>query len=456
MLVESGTTLTTFNPEAIPYQIKVVKLLRKDWDYSKGTPEVLLTGSYGSAKSILMAHLAITHCLFNKGARVCLARKAMPDLKDTIFKECLEHLEGELIEGKDYKVNNSSAKIRFSNGSEIISRSWSDKKYNKGRSLKLSMLVLEELTENNEDDKQAFMTLKARLRRLPHVKENILIGATNPDDEAHWVYKYFFDKSKQTRFVFHSVTMDNPFLDPQYIAQLRADLDPISVRRYIYGEWVSLAKDKIYYNYATARNFKDVSYSIKNDLPIDLFWDFNIGKGKPMSAGFGQFDGVFHIAKTWAIEGTRTQDMLEEMAEDGLFENKNEFRVFGDASGKNNDTRSIKSDYEIIRQFLQKYTRKDGSKLKVSMHVPLSNPPIRKRHNLLNGLFENDLKQINLFVYKDSMVADEGFRLTKLKKGADYIEDDSDSFQHITTAIGYWCHFIKHIYRKENVKTYYY
>lgn len=457
METSSAPTLTKFNPNAIPYQFKVIKLLRKEWDYSTGTPEVLLSGSYGSAKSILMAHLAVTHCLFNKGARVLLARKALPDLKDTIFKEILEHIDGELIEGKDYKVNHSSAKIQFSNGSEIISRSWSDKKYKKSRSLKISMAVFEELTENNEEDKEAFMTIKARLRRIPKIKENILIAATNPDDEAHWVHKYFFDSSKRTRFVFKSVTTDNPFLDPEYINQLRQDLDPISVKRYIYGEWVSISKDKIYYNYTSAKNFINQKYVFDHRFPVSLFFDFNIGFGKPMSAGVGQeIDGVFHIARVWVIEGTRTLGMMEEMAASDLFENNHNFMVYGDASGKSNDTRSIKSDYEIIKDFLARYIRKDGSSLKFSMHVPLSNPPIRKRHNLLNGLFENDLKKVSFFVYNEALVADEGLRLTKLRKGADYIEDDSDSFQHITTAIGYWCHFVKFLQRETNIKTFYY
>jgi len=31
----------------------------------------------------------------------------------------------------------------------------------------------------------------------------------------------------------------------------------------------------------------------------------------------------------------------------------------------------------------------------------------------------------------------EGFSLTKLKDGAQYIEDDSKRYQHITTAAGY-------------------
>jgi len=439
---QSGTSLTTFNPEAVPYQEKVVNLIRRDWDYSKGNVEILLSGSYGSAKSILMAHLIVTHCLFNPKAYGMLARKAMPDLKATIFKEVVDHLDCEgLVEGKDYWIINSNATIKFSNGSEIGSISWSDKRYKKGRSRKISFLVFEELTENNEEDKEAFMTLKARLRRLPHVKENVLIAATNPDAPSHWVYRYFFDEKIATRHVFKSVTTDNPFLDPVYISQLKQDLDPKSILRYIYGEWVELSKDQVYYNYDKERNFK-----YKFEQPINellICHDFNIGQNKPMSAAAAvKINGVYHVFKAFHVEGARTSDIMDEIASSGLLDQARTIVVYGDASGKNRDTRSIVSDYEIIQKFLANYRTPQGRPLSVTMRVPRANPPIRRRHNLVNAYFQNDNKQVRMFLYDKWL--DEGFRMTQFKKGADLIEDDSLPQQHVTTAIGYMIDYDTH------------
>ena len=433
----SKTSLQGFDPNAIPYQIKVVNLIRRDWDYSTGTPEILLSGSYGSAKSILMAHLAVTHCLFNPGARVLLARKAMPDLKSTIFKEIIEHIEEDLMEGKDYFVNESTASIRFSKelgGSEIISRSWSDKRYKKGRSLKISFLVFEELTENNEEDKEAFMTLKARLRRLPHVKENVLIAATNPDSPAHWVHKYFFNSDKPTRFVFKSITTDNPFLDPIYIKQLKDDLDPIQAQRYIYGEWVELTKDRVYYAYNRDINFRK-EHSFKID-ELRICHDFNIGHNKPMSAAACiKVGDTYHALKAFHVEGARTADIMEEIASSGFLDKCRKITVYGDASGKNRDTRSIKSDYDIIKDFLANYRTRDGRPLSFEMKVPLANPPIRRRHNIVNAHFINENKQVRLFIYDEWL--HDGFMQTSFKKSADLVEDDSLPQQHVTTAIGY-------------------
>jgi hypothetical protein len=434
----TGTTLTSFDPYDVPYQGKVLELVRRDWDYAKGNLEILLSGSYGSAKSILMAHLIVTHCLLYPKAVGLLARKALPDLKETIFKEIIEHLDCEgLIEGKDYWVRQENASIRFRNGSEIGSISWSDKKYKKGRSRKISFLVFEELTENNEEDKEAFMTLKARLRRLPHVTENVLIAATNPDAPSHWAYKYFFVDQQDTKHVFKSVTSDNPFLDPVYVEQLKRDLDPRAIQRYIYGEWIELQKDQVYYNYLTERNFK-TDFNFQYGEELLLCHDFNIGHGKPMSAAAMAKRGeVYHAFKAFHVEGARTSDIMEEIAASGLLDICGKVVVYGDASGKNNDTRSIRTDYDIILKFLVNYKTKDGRALNVELRIPNANPPIRRRHNIVNAHFLNDNKEVRLFVY-DKWI-DEGFRLTQFKKNGQMIEDDGPAFpwQHVTTAIGY-------------------
>lgn len=436
---QSSPNLCGFNPYAIPYQAKLLELVRRDWDYSEGNLEILLSGSYGSAKSIMMAHLAVTHCLTYPGSRVCLARKALPDLKDTIFKEIIEHIQEDLIEGEDFWVNATRAQITFSNGSEIISRSWADKKYKKGRSLKISMLIFEELTENNEEDKQAFDTLKARLRRLPHVPENVLVAATNPDEPDHWVYRYWMKDPRPYKKIFYSVTFDNPFLDPIYIKQLREGMTPEEEKRFIYGQWISITGQGIYYNYDPARNFlPDEIYEFDLKHPICLMHDFNVGHGKPMSAAVGQFiGGTWHIKKTYIVEGFKTRQILEEIAEDGIFELNTSFNVYGDQTGKHNDSRSNLSDWDIIEDYLANYQRKDKKTLKFSIEVPSCNPPIKRRWKNVNLMFLNALNQVRLYIYQEAADADEGFRLTKLRKGSGLAEDDSYRNQHVTTAIGY-------------------
>ncbi len=449
--ISKGSTpsYSDFSPDPIPYQRELVRFI-KNFDYNKGVLEVLLSGSVGSAKSIIAAHLVIMHCLTYPRARVMLGRKALPDLKDTIFKKILEHLEGtrlsngkRFLEGVHYKVVHNIAQIRFINGSEIISRSWSDNKFKKLRSLELSAAVFEELTENDSEHMPAYIETTMRVGRLPHIKENWIISCTNPDSPSHWVYDRFIAKKNKRRKVFYSVTTDNPFLPKQYVDALKEDLDPKQAQRMIYGKWVEIAEEAVYYQYSSEHNFINEEYKPVVSSPIYVGFDFNIGLNKPLSSVVMQVvKGIVHIFGETVIEGMRTLQNCEAMAEKGLLDYSVKYYVCGDASGRARDTRSNKSDYDLIKGFFANYSQPRGKLIDYTMKVPAANPPVRDRHNLVNAYCLNANGNRRLFVYKGAPTADKALRLTKLKKGA-YIEDDSKPYQHIGTAIGYCLNMLK-------------
>ena len=443
-----------FSPEHINWQDEFVDDFLCNTDWSKGKYEFLLSGSWGSAKSMVGAHLAVRHCIEHPGARLLLARKALPDLKDTIFTKILEHLEKDFEKDKDYWVNETQAKIRFRNGSEMISRSWSDKKYKKMRSLEISAALIEELTENNEEDKQAYEEIWARVGRLQHVPESWLISMTNPDSRSHWVYSEIIKKASEFRKVFYSVTSDNPFLPHWYVDSIREKYTEYELRRILHGEWLDLSKEVIYYAYKREDNFRDYVYKPDLKYPIHLGFDFNIGHGKPLSVCFLQYiDSTFHVFNEVVVEGLRTQDTLEEAAEKGLFEYPVPYIVNGDRNGRNNDTRNKRSDYDIIEKYMANFRPKRGGRLRFEIDVPKSNPPIRKRHNLVNGSCCNAKGDRRLFVYKDAPTVDDGLLMTKLKKGANLIEDDSFRAQHVTTGLGYSVVAIKDKEEQQNVRS---
>jgi len=115
------------------------------------------------------------------------------------------------------------------------------------------------------------------------------------------------------------------------------------------------------------------------------------------------------------------------------------FEIHGDATGGARTTASNWSNYEIIENFLSNYRTKTGLKLNYQLFIPKSNPPIKERHNIVNGYCSNSLGEHRLFVYEKCKTINEGLKLTTLKKGADYIEDDGPNhpYQHVTTALGY-------------------
>lgn len=429
----STPSVTEFNPHLVPYQYEVIQTIR-NYDYEKdGVLEVLLSGSIGSAKSLLMAHIGVTHAMIFPRSRVLLGRKSLPDLRDTLITKITEHLEGVLIEGDDYEYNKTRCSFHYKNGAEMISRTWHDKNFKRFRSLELSAALIEELTENDKNYWPFYAELRGRLGRLPHIPEKFIISATNPDSPSHPAYKYFIASKNPNRKVFYSKTSDNPFLPPNYIDDLKQVYDEKESRRMLFGEWIEIKSETIYYSFSDEKNVID-KYEIKKDLPIIITCDFNIGIGKPMSFALMQYHewiDTFFVFNEFTIESANTLEMLENMYEEGVFHIDYNYIIHGDANGRARSTKSNRTDYEIIKEFIERLH------LKYVIDVPTVNPSVRHRHVLINGYLCNAKRINRIFITRECETTIEGFRLSKLKKGAGYIEDDSDYFQHITTAIGY-------------------
>lgn len=455
----STPSFSEFDPTPIPWQRDLINGVFHDFDYALGTHEILLSGSVGSGKSLPAAHCALRHLLSFPKSRCVLARRAMPDLRDTIFTKLVEHLEGTVKadgklfrEGYDFGLSNHNCKMWFANGSEVISRSWADKNYKKLGSVEASIALVEELTENRGEDEMAIRYLRMRVGRLPHVPQQWIIYATNPDSPSHFAYDYFQIGQRQsgkteglnpTRHVYFSLTEDNPFLPPWYVEQLKEDLDPKLALRMLRGQWVEIASDVVYHAYSEEKNFSAEAYVVDERKPVYINWDFNIGEGKPLSLCLSQVDiksdqvERFHFFAEVIIQGASTEDACNELADRGLLNYRTRYVVHGDSTGGSKSTKSKSSDYDIIRKFLANYKNSHGEQLDFEMDVPASNPPVRTRHNLMNAYCRNDAGRSRLTVYKGCPTLNKGMKLTALKKGGQYIEDDSKEYQHVTTAAGY-------------------
>jgi len=423
-----------YNPLLLPWTREATKQVFNEFDYSLGIHEVLCSGTVGSGKSLWGCHVGLRCALEDGRARIGLGRITLPDAKDTIVATMRDHIEGDFVEGRDFEFNEVKQKWVWCNGAEMKAKSWHKKKWTSFKSEKYSVFIMEEATENRDEYWNAYNAAYSRIGRAK-AKINLLLTLTNPDSPAHPLYKKMIigSETDDLKHVFYSDARDNPFLESWYIDNLMKNLSPIEIARDIEGRWVEDPKGGIYYNYLRARNYRDEDYIFNLNYPIDVMHDFNIGVGKPMSLAIGQYiKGVFHVAKSILLDGANTEEIMTELISSGLFKKHTTFRVFGDASGKNNDTRSKTNDYEIIEKMLNR------ENVHYDMEVPRSNPPQRRRHNRVNAKCCNFDKKTQLYIYKDAEDADEGFRMTKLKKGGQYLEDDSLREQHVTTAIGYW------------------
>lgn len=429
---DSTPSLSEFMPT--PKQWQIIKDIRTKYDYSLGTHEVMLTGAVGSAKSIVLAHIMVTHCIINKGANAGIGRRTLPALRETLMEVIKHHCSDMAVD-----FHGITGKFTFSNGSVLRPFSWADAHYKKFRSHEFSAFGIEELTENDQPD--FYREILSRVGRIRHINEKLMICATNPDDPDHWAHKHFMMSDNPRRHVYKSTTADNPYLPPSYIEQLKESYDPQMYRRMVLGEWIPIRQAVVYHQYDPAFNRSPNKYKVDPKLEIHWAWDFNIGgDNKPLSSVFFQYDGRnFHVFKDLVIKGLRTEDMLGEALELGLLDHETTYVINGDATGKHRDTRSRHNDYDIIRTFLSNAKTKSGKPIQFRMDVPLTNPKVRERHNIVNALLHNTNGEHRLMIYADAPVCHEAMMLTKLKEGADYIENDNYYYQHVGTALGYGC-----------------
>ena len=298
------------------------------------------------------------------------------------------------------------------------------------------------------------------------IPENIFIAATNPDDPSHEAYKFFIKGSKKKGnyagktdedgltniHTYYSLTEQNPFLPDWYHASLRKKYDAKMIRRMLYGEWLYISTDVIYYCYEPVKHFVP-NLKIDNNLPLRLSFDFNIAKGKPMSSCILQFnpkasnrviqDRRFKFFDEVAIEGAKTLNAMDEWQGKGWFDLKHNPKIIvhGDQTGSKSDSRGVKSDYDIIEKYLANYVRKDGEPLEYDIELPSVNPPVRERHNITNGQLENSEGEVAIAIDDSCYFIDAGFSNTRLAEKAKYTEDQTTEGQDMSTAATYAIHY---------------
>ena len=149
---------------------------------------------------------------------------------------------GGLLSGKDFVYNQQSGVIKFSNGSEILTKDLflypSDPNFDELGSLEISGAFIDEC---NQIVEKAWNIVKSRIRYKLN-EFNILpkmLGTCNP--AKNYVYQRFYDLSesgklpKERKFV-QSLLADNKHVSSYYGKSL-LELDENSRQRLLFGNW---------------------------------------------------------------------------------------------------------------------------------------------------------------------------------------------------------------------------
>lgn len=185
--------------------------------------------------------------------------------------------------------------------------------------------------------------------------------------------------------------------------------------------------------------------SIKEHEEILYYCDFNY---TPMSHGIGveriiksnitgdQVKAIFLIDEV-VLESAIAEQNAMEFCEKYKDHKNKRIKLFGDPSGKNGEKHGHESDYLNM----EKVFRSNG--WYVQRCVARAHPAIKDRQNAVRAMIKTAEGEIKLFVNpKTAEWNHKALATVQTKVGSSFLEDESNKYQHMFTAIGYMINYM--------------
>ena len=133
------------------------------------------------------------------------------------------------------------------------------------------------------------------------------------------------------------------------------------------------------------------------------------------------------------LESAISRQSAEEFVEKFKNHRNKKVYIYGDPAGRAGEKHGHKSDYDEIEEVLRlhgwEYERR----------VKHKHPAIKDRQNAVRALICTAAGTVKLFVNQDTaLYCHKGLSTVQLKHGSSFQEDQTNQYQHITTAIGYF------------------
>lgn len=187
------------------------------------------------------------------------------------------------------------------------------------------------------------------------------------------------------------------------------------------------ASGKIYNDYSKLNHCDRLAH------PEDELWWMHDQNFTPLSSAIAVREGskMFIVDEIVLESAISTQSALEFVEKYRNHKNKRVV-IYGDPSGRDGEKHGHESDYTQLEDVLKDngwtFLRK----------VDTSHPSIKNRQNNVRAKICNAKGERSLFVNPATAPwCDKGFSTVQLKKGSAFQEDQSNQYQHITTAVGY-------------------
>lgn len=200
-------------------------------------------GGSSSGKSYFIATKLVIDLLQHK-KKLLVVRQTFATIRESVFAEIIDALARmQLL--PQMKVSQTTLKIEFPNGSEIIFRGADD---NGSKLLSIKGIDTAWIEEASEITQDMFHILETRLRGIGHKKQFYM--SFNPISANHWLKREFFDMPKEDSVICHSTYLDNRFLDEGTIKNLKdmKERNPVFYDVFALGKWGTTGK-KVFSNW---------------------------------------------------------------------------------------------------------------------------------------------------------------------------------------------------------------
>ncbi len=202
----------------------------------------------------------------------------------------------------------------------------------------------------------------------------------------HWVDS-LNDDNRSMRRLIRGKTLDNPFLPPNYLDDLRATYPAHYLNAYLNGEFVNMAGRAVYDHYSFEDGANLTNLTLGDLDPTERLLigvDFNVeGMSAVIAVQRGQ---EVHVVDE-LLGAFNTQALIDQIKEE--YTGK-QLLVFPDPAGNQRKSSTTNTDHGLIRQAA------------MPMRLMSSHPRVRDRVNSVNAMFKNGNGDRRLLVNKQT------------------------------------------------------
>lgn len=380
------------------------------------------SGPVGSGKSEALGHEALHLALSNPGRTGLVGAPTYRMLQDATLLTLVGILEANSI---PYRFSKSEFTIHLTDtGSRILLRSLDE--HERLRGPNLAWFAVDELTYVPEE---SWLRLEARLRD-PKAARLAAIAVWTPKG-FDWVYSRF----KAERVAGYDLIEARPFENrfvlqavPDYYERLANSYDAAFYQQEALGAYVPQVAGRVYHAFQRSAHVR----TCEVDAARLLFWswDFNVN---PMTSVIAQeVSGTLFVLDEIVLPTSSTPEVCDEFVS-RYYSHPGGIRVVGDASGRQRQSTTGRSDFDLIREF---FGRADTPS--ASVYENRTNPPVRDRVNATNRALMRPTGVTTLLISPRCKELIKDLEQVTYKPNTTQINKYSDPYRtHSSDALGY-------------------